>query len=669
MHQTSVREEWYSVNQRLLIGAVDLVKLELKNYRSNLGEAEDFNYEGERQKLVEQYHSASSQLSVPSPLETLCTAFGLTEFERDILLLAVGIELDSEFDALVKTLQGGNDFSMPTFSLALAVFPHAHWNGIIPTAPLRYWRLISVSHHQVITKSSFSIDEQVLNYLIGLPHLNETLTGLFRPISETSDLVPSHSSLVDQIHQMLLRNHEFSLPAIELYGDELKDKLQVASKLSAKNNMNLYTISLIAIPDNTKEIAELARLWNREVLMGRGALFIDCSENDLHDSGRLHKISQFCDEITGLLIIGCRQWSPALNRHKYSFTVSKPLPKEQADLWRQELGGANLLLDGAIDHVVSQFNMGSQAIRETTLEVKKELNGETIRNDTNEKKLVSSIWSACCKQNRPGLDELAQRIVPVAGWDDIVLPDLQKQTLFEIAAHVRHRVKVYNDWGFGAKSSRGLGISVLFIGESGTGKTMAAEILANALKLDLYRIDLSQVVNKYIGETEKNLRKVFDAAESGGAVLLFDEADALFGKRSEVRDSHDRYANIEVSYLLQRMEAYQGLAILTTNLKTAMDKAFLRRLRFVVQFPFPDAGQRAKIWSKTFPAETPLEGIDVNRLSRMNITGGNIRNIALNAAFIAAESNGAVKMEHIEKAARYEYAKMEKPLSTSEKLI
>jgi len=669
MHQTAVREEWYSVNQRLLIAAVDLVKLELKNYKCNLEEAEDFDYGEERNQLVEEYNSASSQLSGPSPLEKLCTAFGLTEFERDILLLAVGIELDSEFDALVKTFQGGNDLSMPTFSLALAVFPHAHWNGIIPTAPLRYWRLISVSHHQVITKSSFSIDEQVLNYLIGLPHINETLSGLFRPISEQSDLVPSHSSLVDQIHQVLLRNSDSPLPAIELYGDELKDKLQVAAKISDKNNMALYTISLITIPDNTKEIAELARLWNREVLMGRGALFIDCSETDSHDSGRLQKISQFCEEITGLLIIGCRQWSPALNRHKYGFTVNKPLPREQADLWRQELGGANHLLDGTIDHVVSQFNMGSQAIRETTLEVKKELNGESIINDTNEKKLVNSIWTACCRQNRPGLDELAQRIVPVAGWDDIILPDLQKQTLFEIAAHVRHRVKVYEEWGFAAKSSRGLGISVLFIGESGTGKTMAAEILAKALKLDLYRIDLSQVVSKYIGETEKNLRKVFDAAESGGAVLLFDEADALFGKRSEVRDSHDRYANIEVSYLLQRMEAYQGLAILTTNLKTAMDKAFLRRLRFVVQFPFPDTGQRAKIWSKTFPAETPLEGIDVNRLARMNITGGNIRNIALNAAFIAAESNGAVKMEHIEKAARYEYAKMEKPLSTSEKLI
>jgi SpoVK/Ycf46/Vps4 family AAA+-type ATPase len=211
-----------------------------------------------------------------------------------------------------------------------------------------------------------------------------------------------------------------------------------------------------------------------------------------------------------------------------------------------------------------------------------------------------------------------------------------------------------------------LGISVLFAGGSGTGKTMAAEVLANELRLDLYRIDLSSVVSKYIGETEKNLRRVFDAAEEGGAILLFDEADALFGKRSEVRDSHDRYANIEVSYLLQRMEAYRGLAILTTNLKEALDPAFLRRLRFVVQFPFPGVAQRAEIWRRVFPSGTPTEGIDPVKLARLNVAGGNIRNIALNAAFLAAEAGEPVRMPHLLRTARSEYAKLEKPLTESE---
>ncbi len=195
---------------------------------------------------------------------------------------------------------------------------------------------------------------------------------------------------------------------------------------------------------------------------------------------------------------------------------------------------------------------------------------------------------------------------------------------------------------------------------------MAAEVLANELRLDLYRIDLSSVVSKYIGETEKNLRRVFDAAEAGGAVLLFDEADALFGKRSEVKDSHDRYANIEVSYLLQRMEAYRGLAILTTNMKDALDHAFLRRIRFVVQFPFPDAGQRAEIWRRIFPASTPTEGLDLDQLARLNVAGGNIRNIALHAAFLAADAGEPVRMTHLLRAAQGEYTKLEKPLTETE---
>ncbi|HET7287499.1 MAG TPA: ATP-binding protein, partial [Pyrinomonadaceae bacterium] len=264
------------------------------------------------------------------------------------------------------------------------------------------------------------------------------------------------------------------------------------------------------------------------------------------------------------------------------------------------------------------------------------------------------------------LDDLAQRIVPAATWSDLVLPESQARGLREISVHVRQRAKVHGDWGFAAKGERGLGISALFAGSSGTGKTMAAEVLANDLRLDLYRIDLSQVVSKYIGETEKNLRRVFDAAEDGGAVLLFDEADALFGKRSEVKDSHDRYANIEVSYLLQRMEAYRGLAILTTNLKAAVDTAFLRRLRFVIEFPFPDATHRAEIWRRIFPAETPVKDLDLSRLARLSIPGGNIRNIALHAAFLAADAGGAVTMAHLARAARSEYAKLEKPLTETE---
>jgi vesicle-fusing ATPase len=264
------------------------------------------------------------------------------------------------------------------------------------------------------------------------------------------------------------------------------------------------------------------------------------------------------------------------------------------------------------------------------------------------------------------LEGLAERIDPAAGWDDLVLPAGQSELLHEIVRHVRHRTQVYERWGFGERTSRGLGVTALFAGESGTGKTLAAEVIAAELGLDLYRIDLAATVSKYIGETEKNLRRLFEAAEASGAVLLFDEADALFGKRGEVKDGHDRYANLEVAYLLQRMESYRGLAILTTNLRSNVDRAFLRRLRFVVQFPFPDAGRRAEIWRRTFPPATPLDGIEPERLARLVASGGSIRSIALSAAFAAAEDGTAVTSAHVLRAAQVEYAKAERSLTDSE---
>ncbi|MGN6813308.1 MAG: ATP-binding protein, partial [Thermomicrobiales bacterium] len=276
--------------------------------------------------------------------------------------------------------------------------------------------------------------------------------------------------------------------------------------------------------------------------------------------------------------------------------------------------------------------------------------------------LRQRIWNACLLETRPQLDALAERLEPKVTWDDIVLAEPELGLLHQIAAQVGQRTKVYEEWGFGQKMSRGWGISAVFSGESGTGKTMAAEVLANALHLNLYRIDLSAVVSKYIGETEKNLRRLFDAAEGGGVILFFDEADALFGKRSEVKDSHDRYANIEINYLLQRMEAFRGLAILATNMKSALDTAFMRRLRFVVTFPFPALAERAAIWAKVFPRRTPTAGLDFDRLARLPATGGMIHNIALNAAFAAAHADTAVTMPLVLDAARAEFRKLERPI-------
>jgi hypothetical protein len=341
-----------------------------------------------------------------------------------------------------------------------------------------------------------------------------------------------------------------------------------------------------------------------------------------------------------------------VRRQTLYLDVDRPLPREQADAWRRELGDLASRVDGAMDRLVAQFSLPSAGIARIARRVSARPGSSPLQ----------TLWEHCRVEARPKMEGHARRIASRAGWGDLVLPEFQMQLLRDMAAHVRARFRVHDAWGFAGRSTRGLSITALFAGPSGAGKTLAAEVLAKELGLDLFRIDLSQVVSKYIGESEKNLRRVFDAAEEGGAILLFDEADALFGKRSDVKDSHDRYANIEVSYLLQRMEEYNGLAILTSNLKDALDPAFLRRIRFSVHFPFPSSDQRAQIWRRVFPEETPRAELCYEKLARLNIAGGNIRNIAVYASFLAADAGDPVSMSHLLRAARVEFAKLERQL-------
>ncbi|HEY9651607.1 MAG TPA: ATP-binding protein, partial [Coleofasciculaceae cyanobacterium] len=348
--------------------------------------------------------------------------------------------------------------------------------------------------------------------------------------------------------------------------------------------------------------------------------------------------------------------------------VHNPTTNEQRAIWNNALGEVAPTLNGQIETLVSHFNLNTPAIQAACWKAKslEKVRWQEEDGNNSPSSIQERLWDICRIQSRSRLDELAQRIESTPSWDDLVLPERERTILRDIAAHVRQRTKVYETWGFGSKGGRGLGISALFAGASGTGKTMAAEVLGNELRLDVYRIDLSTIISKYIGETEKNLRRVFDAAEGAGAILLFDEADALFGKRSDVKDSHDRYANIEVGYLLQRMESYRGLAILTTNLKGSIDQAFLRRIRFVVQFPFPDLTQRTEIWRRVFPQQTPTHRLNFEKLAKLNVAGGNIRNIALNSAFLAADAGESVGMKHILEAAMSEYVKLERPLTDME---
>lgn len=659
--------EWSNANQQYLATKIRLLKERLvfiaRNRATHKEQEEWPDFSGAENELA----ALAASMTAPPAIEKLTLVFGLSSFERDILLLCAGMELDPGISDAIASIQGDAGLYQPTFGLALATLPEAHWSAIAPGSPLRYWRMIEVNKAAMITRSALKTDEHILHFLAGLHHFNERLDEIAEPVYAEAEPVPSQLKTAEKILATIRqKTTDNILPVIQFFGTDRTDKLMIAATVSSSLQSSLYSITAYAIPAGSREATELARLWSREAALNNYVLFLDCTNLDISDKQRVQVLINFIESIKGLVILSGDQWTPELKRHKVAFDIEKPAPAEQLLLWEQIIGPAANIADAGLGAVVSQFNLSTNTIRKAGYELFSQLNANGKKQEQDKDHVHKKLWKLCCRFTRPYVDELAQRIEPVATWNDIVLPDMQKKTLREMAAQVKQRNKVYGEWGFASKGSRGLGISALFAGESGTGKTMASEVLANELGLDLYKIDLSKVVNKYIGETEKNLKRIFDAAEEGGAILLFDEADALFGKRSDVKDSHDRYSNIEVSYLLQRMEAYRGLAILTTNMKNAVDKAFMRRLRFVIQFPFPDSVQRAEIWSKVFPDKTPKEELDLEKLSRLSIAGGSIRNIAMNAAFYAADENKPVQMGHIFRAAKSEYEKTEKPFNTAE---
>jgi len=639
----AVCETWQSANQAQLVAALARVKVLLRRHAER-GDSTTSQRNGTPEEDAD---------AAPPALEALCSAFGLSPFERDVVLLCAGVELDSAFAPLCAAAQGDPSRCWPTFSLALAALPEAHWSALTPAAPLRRWRLIDVGTGPGLTVAPLRIDERVLHHLAGVPHLDERLAGLVESVAPVAaaDLAPSHAAVVERLVATWSAPRGLhGLPIVQLCGPDATDCRAVAAAAAAGLGLRVAALPADLVPAAAAELDALVRLWEREAALGSAVLLVECDGAEAAPA-----IGRLIERIGGPVIVSARERRRTSHRPAVSFDVARPTPAEQRAAWRTALGSATGDA-AAIDVVAAQFSLGLPAIRSAAAQADASPGRDVGR----------AAWDVCRVLSRSRLDDLAQRIETSANWDDLVLPRPEAEAVRRIALHVRHRATVYDAWGFAAKSGRGLGISALFAGASGTGKTMAAEVLANELRLDLYRIDLAGVVSKFIGETEKNLRRVFDAAEDGGAILLFDEADALFGKRSEVKDSHDRYANIEVSYLLQRMEAYRGLAILTTNLKSALDTAFLRRLRFVVQFPFPDAAQRAEIWRRAFPASTPTEGLDVAKLARLNVAGGNIRNIALNAAFLAADAGEPVRMSHLREAAKSEYIKLERTLTEVE---
>ena len=594
------------------------------------------------------------ELSPPPTLESLAALLGMGSVEKIILLLAAGVELDASFANTVSKASPGG----PTVGLVVGLAPRDGWAALCPQAPLRRWRVIELQGSGPLTQRVLKIDERVLHHLLGVNYLDARLDGLIEPLLDAPLLTRSQAALTAKLREAWSATPDGSWPCLQLFGRDTSGKHAIALELCVGMGFRLFRLAPGDIPGSSTERSALARLCDRELALSNTALLIErAGPRTSDDEDRM--IARLADALTGPVIVATEDPVPLESSQRLRFEVPPASQEERRELWRRLMGSQAQTLGDGLDRLAEQFSLDGAGIRA----VSEVVAAVSTPEDTNP---FDRLWDSCRMQARRGLDDLAERIESRMTWDDLVLPPDRREQLGDIAVQVRQAHRVYHSWGWAAKSARGLGAAALFSGPSGVGKTLAAEVLASDLRLDLYRIDLSQVVNKYIGETEKNLRRIFEAAESSGAILLFDEADALFGKRSEVKDSHDRFANVEVSYLLQRMESYRGLAILTTNQKSALDKAFLRRLRFVVDFPFPDARLRAAIWERMFPMETPVNRIDIARLARLTIAGGNIRTIALNATFLAAADGGEVKTSHVLAAARREYAKLEKPITSAE---
>jgi hypothetical protein len=619
----------------------------------------DRQLEGERQ--------ACHETGSPPALEVLSQTFHLSPFATHVLLLCLAPELDPAFERLYAYVQDDIARKQPTLHLALAL-----WDGdrraaqevLTAHTVLRRLPLVSVDQGRgpgTVAGSPLRLAERVRDYVLGFDRIDEAVGHLLRSMRPPL-LTAEQESLVEQLRRELEAGAgERGWPAVNLLGAPTSGREDLARALCDSLGLQLFGLNVDGLPQNGVDRHAAFRLLEREALLSRFALYVDAG-GDGAPAARFPSLDAL-EHLGVLVVVGSAERVP-LHREALVVRVAGPSPSERRSLWKKALDRVPHLVADKIDDIVEQFDFGPALISRVVTAARNEARLQT--GDASAPISGEDLWQSCRDHTVEVLDDLAQRLAPSCTWDDIVLPESILDQLHDIAAQVAQRAIVYESWGFGAKLNRGRGISVLFSGPSGSGKTMAAEILAGQLNLDLYRIDLSGVVSKYIGETEKNLRRVFDAAERTGVILFFDEADALFGKRSEVKDSHDRYANIEVSYLLQRMEDYRGLAILATNTKSHMDQAFLRRLRFLVEFPFPEAAQRRAIWSRVFPAGAPTGALDFAALSRLEITGGNIRNIAVNAAFLASSRGQHIAMDAVFQAARREYAKIGRLIRESE---
>lgn len=629
-------DAWLSANQRFLSTALAVVRARLST-ADEPGEASKASAprEDSLRAALAARDAAERAMPSPSALQVLSDAFGLSPFEREVVLLCAGSELDSAMTPLLKRLNGDG---APTFALALARLAGAHWSALLPESPLRRHELIELGGESP-TRAPLRVDEHTLHFLTGSRSADPRLSSLLKQVHAPPQLPPSHAATASELAALLSRQ----VALVHLCGPDSAAWQDVAASACATLHRPLFMLRAVDLPSPGPDRERVLVRWERMALLLRAVLLV-CTDEAVEIGSALG------DRLAGPVLLGGREPPPGGERPAVRIQVPRLPAGERLVLWRERLSGP--LPADALERLAEQFPFGAAEIGAIAAAA------APAPGDADP---LRPVWDVCRALSRPNLGELAERIEPAASWDDLVLPVAQRALLDEIALHVRKRGQVYQRWGFASKLGRGLGVSALFAGPSGTGKTLAAEVLAGVLRLDLYRIDLSQVVSKYVGDTEKNLRRIFDAAELSGAILLFDEADALFGKRSEVRDSHDRYANVEIGYLLQRMEAYQGLAVLTTNMRGSLDAAFLRRIRFIVSFPMPGPEERLTLWRRAFPLQTPVVGLAAEELAALELAGGSIMNIALRATFLASDTGGPVHMGHVVKALRGELQKLDWP--------
>jgi ATPase family associated with various cellular activities (AAA) len=594
-------------------------------------------------------------------LDQLTYTFDLTPYEWALLMLCIGWELTNAVpQQCIQYLD--KPLSSPTIDLALTLFG-PETDPFDPRSPLFQWHLLEGKPGFLINQP-LTVERWTLHYLLGYdppaPQFNPSTLPKAVPYSDDI-LSPSQENLLVGI--LNLWDEASTIPITQLIGEDEHAPQLIAATAFDKHGYHPYELSATDFTFEPNLIEDWIIYWQRLASLENYALILHCGDPATLNPVAKRLIAQLLkDSITPLFLTTTERLPKTTNL--LTLELSPLNATDQKQLWTHYLQDAPEPLDTQIGALVVQFNLTAHQIQSAASQAIAQTRAEDP--SVTPQTLTENLWKVCQTQSRSSLEGLVERIEPKTTWNELILPPEPSQILHQIIATIRQRAKVYEDWKMGGETRRGMGITSLFYGPSGTGKTTAAEIIAHDLKLDLYRVDLSQVSSKYIGETEKNLKKVFAAAESSGAVLLFDEADSIIGKRSEVKDARDRYANQEVGYLLQAMENYSGLAILTTNLPNSLDTAFMRRIRFSIRFEYPTPEERAQIWQRNFPPTAPTLNLSYQRLAQLNVSGASIRNIAMGGAFVAAQDDAPIQMKHILQAARAELLKLGRSITDQE---